>query len=277
VDPVSRAVTRRRRQRALRIAVLGVVGVFLAYPLYALFEFSIRFPLTGAYSVDAWTRLFGAGDGARLQPLYTGLVNSLLIAVLTLSLMFALLLPTMVWVRLRLPRLNRVVEFLCLLPLTLPAIVLVVGLVPVYRFIATRLLDTHAVWLSFAYVVLVLPFAYRALDAGLSALDVRTLVAAARSLGASWPTVVARVLLPNLRGAVASAAFISIAVVLGEFTIARMLARENLQTGVMLVNQAAPQVAAAVSLLTLLFGIALLVGLSYITNRAHRRPRRRDS
>ena len=32
-------------------------------------------------------------------------------------------------------------------------------------------------------------------------------------------------------------------------------------------NQAAPQVAAAVSLLTLLFGIALLVGLSYLTAR----------
>lgn len=262
---MSRAATKHARQRWLRVAVLGLVGAFLAYPLYALLEFSVRFPLTGNYSVDAWTRLFGVGDGARLQPLYTGLINSLGIAALTLTLMFVLLLPTMVWVRLRLPRLSRVVEFVCLLPLTLPAIVLVVGLVPVYRFIATQVLDTHAIWLCFAYVVLVLPFAYRALDSGLSAIDLGTLVAAARSMGASWPTVIGRVLLPNLRGAVASAAFISIAVVLGEFTIARMLARENLQTGVMLVNQAAPQVAAAVSLLTLLFGIALLVGLSYVT------------
>lgn len=274
---MTRAATRRRRQRWLRAVALGLVGLFLAYPLYALFEFSIRFPLTGKYSWDAWARLFGAGDGARLQPLYTGLANSLVIAGLTLGIMFVLLLPTMVWVRLRLPRLNRVIEFLCLLPLTLPAIVLVVGLVPVYRFIATRVLDTHAIWLSFAYVVLVLPFAYRALDAGLSAVDTRTLVAAAQSMGASWPTIIARVLLPNLRGAVASAAFISVAVVLGEFTIARMLARENLQTGVMLVNQAAPQVAAAVSLLTLVFGIALLVGLSYVTHRSHRRPEERSS
>lgn len=263
---MSRAAVKLTRQRRLRAAVLGAVGLFLAYPLYALLEFSIRFPLTGRYSADAWARLFGGGDGARLQPLYTGLVNSLAIAAMTLVMMFVLLLPTMVWVRLRLPRLSRVVEFVCLLPLTLPAIVLVVGLVPVYRFIATQVLDTHAIWLSFAYVVLVLPFAYRALDSGLSAIDVRTLVAAARSMGASWPVVIARVLLPNLRSAVASAGFISIAVVLGEFTIARMLARENLQTGVMLVNQAAPQVAAAVSLLTLLFGIVLLVGLSYVTH-----------
>ncbi|MDO5675938.1 MAG: ABC transporter permease subunit [Propionibacteriaceae bacterium] len=268
---MSRAASKARNQKTFRWVVLGLVGLFLAYPLYALFEFSIRFPLTGKYSWDAWARLFGAGDGARLGPLYVGLQNSLVIALLTLTIMFVLLLPTMVWVRLRLPGLTRIVEFIVLLPLTLPAIVLVVGLVPVYRFIATKVLDTHAIWLAFAYVILVLPFSYRALDSGLSAIDVKTLTAAARSMGASWPTVLFRVILPNLSNAVASAAFISIAVVLGEFTIARMLARENLQTGVMLVNQAAPQVAAAVSLLTLLFGIALLVGLSYITSRQRKK------
>lgn len=271
---MSRAATRRRHQLILRVVVLGLVGLFLAYPLYAMFEFSIRFPLTGQYSWSAWGRLFGQGDAARLGPLYTGIINSLIIAALTLTIMFAILLPTMIWVRLKVPRLHRVVEFVCLLPLTLPAIVLVVGLVPVYRFLSTEVLGTSAIWLCFAYAILVLPFAYRALDAGLGAMDVGTLAAAARSMGASWTTVITRVILPNLHGAVASAAFISIAVVLGEFTIARMLARENLQTGVMLVNQAAPQVAAAVSLLTLLFGIVLLVGLSYVTNRSSRkRPR----
>lgn len=268
---ISRAARQRRNQRIFRAVVLGLVGLFMIYPLYALFEFSIRFPLTGNYSWNAWGRLFGIGDAARLGPLYTGVVNSLIIAVLTLALMFTLLLPTMVWVRLKLPKLHRIVEFICLLPLTLPAIVLVVGLIPIYRFISTKVLDTSAIWLCFAYVVLVLPFSYRALDAGLSAIDVRTLSAAARSMGASWPTIIVKVILPNLRAAVASAAFISIAVVLGEFTIARMLARENLQTGVMLVNQAAPQVAAAVSLLTLLFGIGLLVGLSYVTNRTKKK------
>lgn len=269
---MSRAASRRRNHFWLRVVVLGLVGLFLAYPLYALFEFSIRFPLTGKYSWDAWTTLF-SGKNARLAPMYTGMANSLVIAVLTVVLLFVLLLPTMVWTRLKLPKLNRVVEFVCLLPLTLPAIVLVVGLVPVYRFLAVNVFDTSATWLCFAYVVLVLPFSYRALDAGLVSMDLHTLTAAARSMGASWFTVMTRVVLPNLRGAVASAAFMSIAVVLGEYTIASMLGRQNLQTGVYLVNQQAPQVAAAVSLLTLLFGVVLLVGLSYLTNRSHRRTR----
>ena len=79
------------------------------------------------------------------------------------------------------------VEFVCLLPLTIPAIVLVVGLAPVYAWI-TYLLGESPLTLTFAYIVLVLPFAYRALDAGLSAIDVVTLAEAARSLGASWAT-----------------------------------------------------------------------------------------
>lgn len=249
-----------------RVVILTLVGLFLAYPLYALFEFSIRFPLTGKYSGDAWVKLFTGGDQSRLAPLYTGIVNSLLIAAVTVAIMLVILVPTMIWTRLKAPHLSRAVEFFALLPLTLPAIVLVVGLVPIYRVISTTF-STDAIWLCFAYVILVLPFSYRAIDSGLSAIDLPTLATAARSMGASWWTVVVRVILPNLRTAVASASFISIAVVLGEFTIAKMLARETLQTGVMLVNQAAPQVAAAVSLLSLLFGVVLLVGISFITNR----------
>ena len=47
--------------------------------------------------------------------------------------MLVLLVPTMIWVQLRVPWLSPCIEFLCLLPLTVPAIVLVVGLAPIYR------------------------------------------------------------------------------------------------------------------------------------------------
>ena len=45
------------------VAILVLVSLFLAYPLYALFEFSVRFPLTGKVSFDAWAKLFGGTDG----------------------------------------------------------------------------------------------------------------------------------------------------------------------------------------------------------------------
>ncbi|WP_271395877.1 ABC transporter permease [Neomicrococcus lactis] len=269
---MKRSEKRQRNQAIFRWIVLGLVLIFMLYPLYALFEFSIRFPLTGAYDWSSWTRLFD-GSQSRLTPLRNGFVNSLVIALITVAIMLALLIPTMVWVRLRVPRIKRWVEFICLLPLTIPAVVLVVGLAPVYRFISIHVLDTNAIWLAFAYVILVLPFSYRALDAGLSSIDVKTLSETARSFGASWFTVLWRVILPNIRTAIASASFIAVAVVLGEFTIARLLNRETLQTGVFLVNQADPQVAAAVSLMVLLFGVVLLVGLGLLYRGGRRRSR----
>ena len=68
-----------------------------------------------------------------------------------------------------------------------------------------------------------LPFTYRALDAGMRALDLRTLSDAAKSVGASWPRTLWHVILPNLRTAMLAASFLTIAIVLGEYTISSLL------------------------------------------------------
>ena len=133
--------------------------------------------------------------------------------------MLVLLVPTMIWVRLRVPRATRLVEFLCLLPLTIPALVIVVGMRNVYSWV-NYLVSDSVLTLTFVYVVLVLPYSYRAIDAALSGIDAVTLSEAARSLGAGWFTVIGRIVVPNIWSGVLSAAFVSVALVLGEFTIA---------------------------------------------------------
>ena len=136
--------------------------------------------------------------------------------------MLVLLVPTMIWVHLRVPRLKRVVEALCLLPLTVPAIVLVVGLAPIYRRIRINV-SLSALMLFGVYVVLALPYAYRALASALEAIDAQTLAEAARSLGASWFTVMARVIVPNLGEGILNATLLTVALVLGEFTVASLV------------------------------------------------------
>jgi putative spermidine/putrescine transport system permease protein len=180
--------------------------------------------------------------------------------------MLVLLVPTTIWIRLRLPGLRRFVEFLCLLPLTIPAIVLVVGLAPVYAWV-TYFLGGSSLTLTFAYTILVLPYAYRAIDAGLSAIDVRTLAEAARSLGAGWGTVMWRVVLPNIRTAVLSAAFLTVALVLGEFTIASLLSRTNLQVAINLLGKSSATMSVAVSFAALILAFVLLLLLSLFGNR----------
>jgi putative spermidine/putrescine transport system permease protein len=252
---------RRRRQRVLRWVVLAVLGAFFVLPLVAMVEFTTR------RDEDTWRLLV---DWPRLSQTYPaladGIVASLGQAGLSALLMLVLLVPTAIWVRLRLPGLRRLVEFICLLPLTIPAIVLVVGLAPVYAWV-NYLLGGSALTLTFAYTVLVLPFAYRAIDAGLSAIDVPTLAEAARSLGAGWGTVIWRVVLPNIRSAVLSAAFLTVALVLGEFTIASLLNRTNLQVAINFLGKSSATMSVAVSLATLLLVFVLLLLLSLLGER----------
>ena len=136
---------------------------FFAVPLLALLNFSTKDPLTQDRSLAAWQALV-----PRTPPMTAAITTSLLLALLTVVGMVVLLVPTMIWVRLRVPRATRLVEFLCLLPLTIPALVIVVGMNNVYAWV-DYLLGDSPLTLAFVYVVLVLPYSYRAIDASLSA------------------------------------------------------------------------------------------------------------
>jgi putative spermidine/putrescine transport system permease protein len=245
-----------RGEAALRWAVLLGVGGYLLLPLLAMLEFSTQ-GIGGARSLDSWTKIGSS------EELVAAIVLQLQLAVLTVLLLLALLVPTMIWVQLRLPRLRRPVEFICLLPLTIPAIVLVVGLAPIYSWVA-HLFGESALILTFAYVILALPFAYRAIAVGLAAIDLITLAEAARSLGCSWPGVVWRIVVPNIQGALIAASLITVALVLGEFTIASLLNFDTLQVVIALTGKRDAAMAVAVSLAALCLAFALLFLLSFL-------------
>jgi putative spermidine/putrescine transport system permease protein len=250
---------------ALRWAVLLSVGVFMLLPLVAMLEFSTR-GIGGARSPEPWLAIGANPD------LLAAIWVSLKLAALTVVAMLVLLVPTMVWVQLRVPGVQRLVEFVCLLPLTIPAIVLVVGLAPVYRGVS-YLFGESPNTLTFVYVVLVLPFAYRSLATGLAAIDLVTLAEAGRSLGCSWPGVIWRIVVPNIMGAIMAAALISVALVLGEFTISSLLNFETLQVVINLLGKRNASIAVAVSLAALLLAAALLFLLSFLDQSGRRRVR----
>ncbi len=66
---------------------------------------------------------------------------------------------------------------------------------------------------------------YRSVDTGLHTIDVATMADAAQSLGTGWFTILARGILPNVLVAVLSGAFLTFAIVIGEFTMAALLDR----------------------------------------------------
>src|SRR5262249_8586442 len=153
---------------------------------------------------------------------------------------------------------RRVIEFVCLLPISIPTVVLAVGFVPVYQQV-WHITGSVAWVLSFAIGIIALPYAYRPIQANIAGVDMVTLNEAARSLGAGWLHTVWSVILPNLRRGMLSAALLTVSVVLGEFTIASFLQQNTFQTGLALLEHADPYVASTFALAALVFVFLILV------------------
>jgi putative spermidine/putrescine transport system permease protein len=260
---------RQRRLNLFRYVVFTLFGAFILLPLLALLRMSLE-PAAGAggWSLAAWKQIVSYSV-VGTPSLISRVEVTLELGVITAAAVLVLLVPTMIWIKLRVPWISRTVEFLCLLPLTIPAIVLVVGLGPIYNWIQQRNVST--LMLFWVYVILVLPYAYRALAAGLNTVDVKTLSEAARGLGASWFTVMFRVIAPNMRQGILNASLLAFSLVLGEFPIAYLLLYVNLQVELYSISRNTPNASVlfSTSFAALVFTFLLLLILSYVG-----RPRR---
>lgn len=201
---------------------------------------------------------------------------SLKLAAATVTITLLLLVPTGLFVHLRLPRARAAVEFLTVLPYVVPPVALAAGVAAFYRANARWFFASQWALVPF-YVIMALPFTYRAIDAGIKAIDVRTLVDASRSLGAGWGTTFRRALLPNLASSLISASFLTATVVLGEFTIAVTLAKQTFPTFSFEYFGRDPQGGIALALLTLIATTVLLAVLTLLTRPKAVRARRKHS
>lgn len=197
-----------------------VVGVlYFLIPLIATFDFSLR-AKKGVLTFLAYERVL-------LDPQFLKtILFSLEMGILTILFSIILVVPTAYWIRLRLPQLRNLVEFISIMPFVIPAIVLVFGMIRVFSgapfFLTNTQAGTNALLVA-GYTVLALPYIFRSVDNGLAAIDVRSLTEAALSLGADWFTIIIKIIFPNLRVALISGAFITLATVIGEFTITSFL------------------------------------------------------
>ena len=236
---------------------------YFALPLIGLTEFSLK-ARRGVYSLDAYTKIIG---DAEFQATF---LYSIVMALVTIAFGILLVVPTAFWVRLKMPWARPYVEFLTLLPLVIPAIVIVFGYIRLYNtssFLPLTGTTTGTnLLLGFGYTILALPYMYRAVDTGLRTIDVATLTEAAQSLGAGWATIIGRVILPNIIPAVLSGAFLTFAIVIGEFTLAALLNRPAFGPYLARIGANKPYEPFALSVIA--FGITwVCMGLIQLANR----------
>ena len=211
-----------RQNRFWSWVVFAIGAIYFLLPLLATVQFSLSIR-RGTWSLDAYANVFQSPD---FQQTF---LFSLIVGVATIIVGLLIVVPAAYFVRLRAPQLRPIIEFVTLLPLIIPPIILVFGYIRLYSSSSVIPLTTTAIGtnilLTLAYVALALPYMYRAVDTGLRTIDVQTLTEAANILGANTVTILARVIFPNILVAVLSGAFLTLAIVIGEFTIASLLNR----------------------------------------------------
>lgn len=247
------------RSRAVWWLVVTLGMLYFFVPLVATLLFSLKArPALAAYSNTV-------NDAEFLR----SLLYSFVVALATIAGSVAIIVPTAFWVQLRLPRWRPIVELITLLPFVIPPVILVFGLIRSYSSGPLALtgsdLGSDALLVA-AYIVLSFPYMYRAVDVGLRSMDLPVLTEAAQSLGAGWLRILWQVVLPNLRVSLVGGAFLTLAIVIGEFTIATFLARPAFGPYLSLLGQNRAYEPAAVSLIS--FGITwLAMGLIQLLGR----------
>jgi putative spermidine/putrescine transport system permease protein len=235
-----------------RWVIFLLSAVYFLIPLYAALRFA---------GLKAFPDVF------KQSGFYPAIGLSLRLALVTTILTLGLMVPTTIYVHLRLPQVRRSMEGITILPIVIPPIVLIIG---VLKVAPSALLSTPYL-LALVYVILAMPFAYRSLDAGLRAVDLKTLVEASNSLGAGWPATLWRVVLPNIRTAMLSGTVLTVALVLGEFTMASLALFVTFPVWIVQFEQNSGPVSVAASLLALFVTWLLLMLIVIAGDRTARK------
>jgi putative spermidine/putrescine transport system permease protein len=254
----------RHRIHVGRATVLLLAGLYFLVPLYAGLHFALE-NNQGHFSLSP------IGAIPQQPGLAAAFFLSMRLAGVTWVISMVLMVPTVIYMFLKVPKLKRLFETITLLPIVIPPIVLILGVLPA----APLTLKSSPYLLSLMYVILSMPFVYRSLAAGLSAIDLKTLVEASRSLGASMRVTLWRVLLPNLRSALLSATVLTIALVLGEFTMASLDLWETLPVWIVDFAQTNGHITTAVAMMSLIGTWVLLTVIVSLDRSQSRRSLKR--
>ena len=237
----------------LSTTILLVAAFFLFLPLIGATEFSLRDGGPDKHSFRSYKWIFEqSGFKENLGVTFK-------VTALAVMLNLLIMVPTVTWLHISGQKYRRMVEVVTILPLIIPVVALATGA----QTALPSFLHNTVLELSFMYVVIAMPYSYRALDIGMSGKPLNTYVAAARNLGASWLKVLLTVITPCIWPSVLAALFLTVALSLGEFTLAQLLHWSTFPTWVSNVSQENILGATALSIGSLLSAWLLLFGFTF--------------
>jgi putative spermidine/putrescine transport system permease protein len=249
--------------------VLILALIYLILPLLAILAFSVAKVWSRTIFPDGYTFEWYR-TAMRDERFLPSTIRTLKLVIATSILSPLIVTPAVIYVHLKAPKHKAWLEFLSIIPWALPGVVLALAMIRAY---ISPYNVNRPFLLVMTYILISLPFMFRAIDAGLSSVNARTLVEAAQVLGAGWFDVTRRVLIPNIITGILSGVLLVCALVAGEFALANLMVGSGWKT--FPVYQAQIQgtdgrIGSATAVMILAFTFVVSMMLIYMTTRDRR-------
>lgn len=217
-----------KKSNTVHYLVISAVAVYLFMPLAATFLYSVATEwhntvLPKALTLSWYLKLFED------QRFITAMGRTFFVCSVTIVLNMLVMVTTIFAVSVYLPRWERLLQGLVMLPYAIPGVVGAVGLIKVYS--SGPLVLSGTVWLLMgAYFVSILPYMYQGIRNSMRTVDVPQLAEAAELLGASKMRAFWAVIFPNILPGIIVSALLSFSVLFGEFVLANLLVGGHYET-----------------------------------------------
>ncbi|ALC80535.1 MULTISPECIES: ABC transporter permease [Bacillus] len=199
--------------------------MYLALPLIATFLYSIATSWTKTVLPDGYTFKWYAelyGDPRFVE----AMTRTFLLTVGSMIVIILVMVPTVFVITVYLPKLERLLKIIVLMPYAIPGVVAAVGLIRAYAGGTIPMI----IVVSGAFFVAVLPFMYQGVRNSLQSVDSVRLMEAAELLGASRTKAFTRVILPNIKSGIIVSSILAFSILFGEFVLTNLLVGGSFET-----------------------------------------------
>ena len=243
----------KKRISLLAHVINGIVALFFIFPFISALEFSLRGYGGVGHTFENYFWII------RQQDFSLAVSNSFRVALLSAILVLVLVVPSVVHLHLTGYRYRKFIESLSLVPNLIPSVSLAVAV----QFSMPNWMQVSYYELSFFNVLIAFPFVFRSLDSSLKSIPLRTLVEASNTLGGGWLKTLLLIIIPSVRAATIASVLITVALSLGEYTLATILHFQTIPTWAVNVSQENLYGSISLSIGALFFSWMILVVLVF--------------
>ncbi len=253
-----------KKKRSSAIWII-LVCIYLILPLALTFLYSV---------FQDWTDILPKGFTLQYfrqvfsdLAFWTALGRTVLISVLSIAACTVIILLAMYVIVVYLPKLDRIMQLLCMVPYAIQGIILAVGILSLYTDAPLPFSD-RTFMLTSAYCVMVLPYMYQSVKNNLTAINTPCLMEAAQILGAGKLFAFFRIVVPNIFSGIIISMMLSISMVFGDFVMVNTIGGSYFETAQMyLYKSLAVSGQFSSALIVVLFVTTLLISGAFVNLR----------